>query len=65
MPDGKEFGRVGGRFLLRGMQKRDTDAGPANPASLPGVFKNPEDVGGRVFARPSSESLKSPEGQQL
>jgi hypothetical protein len=48
MPGGKEFGRVGGRFLPRGMQKREADVGPY-PLSLPGVLKDRADAGGRFL----------------
>jgi hypothetical protein len=43
---GKNSDELGGRFLHRGRRKRDTDVGPANPVSLPGVFKNRGDVSG-------------------
>jgi hypothetical protein len=46
MLGGEEFGRVGATLLHRGKRKRDTDVGPTNPVSLPGVFKNRGDVGG-------------------
>jgi hypothetical protein len=46
MLGGEEFGRVGAALLHRGKRKRDTDVGPTNPVSLPGVFKNRGDVGG-------------------
>jgi hypothetical protein len=43
---GKNSGELGRRFLHRGKRKHDTDVGPTNPVSLPGVFKNRGDVGG-------------------
>ena len=57
MPGGKEFGRVRGRFLHRRRRKLNADVEFTTPVSLPGVFENRGDVGGR----PGASIVRKPE----